>query len=555
LSGPQRKGSDRPRGRAGDAIDVSEERQRPSSISRKFTIGFALMSLVPILLAIYLVGPRAEGTTGFFSGHAAVVILLMLASAVAGFHFIRAELARVFLDILDRATRTASGDLSHRIRQASQDEIGKISETIERITAELEQRSEEAQRSQERMRHGITELARALQSSTDESGLPESLVKGLLDALCARTVCFVGVDEEGGDFVTLAAAGDEADRLRDYRLPLGEGIPGRAARERRPLLLRNTDVAGMGPMGPGLSKAPKSTLAVPLLLGETLHGVLVVYDRREGDEFTQADLMVLENLASLALVALGQSTNQARLEADLDSLLGVFARAVEERDPYARGRSDRMARYCEEMARALKLDGDTVRTLRRAALMHGIGKVTISDAVLHKEGALTDEELEHLRKYPVTGERILRGIPALASVWPMVRHHNERADGSGYPDGLKGDEIPLTTHLLIAAHAFELDDVRPIPSRRDLGPGGARSAAEGRGHEVRSPRRARPERARPVVPAGDGRRVAGRLDDEGYGNGFDLGQGLSLPGPRRAGSGRCGRPILPVVPTPGRLDG
>jgi HD-GYP domain-containing protein (c-di-GMP phosphodiesterase class II) len=130
--------------------------------------------------------------------------------------------------------------------------------------------------------------------------------------------------------------------------------------------------------------------------------------------------------------------------------------AIEARDPYARGHSGRVARYCEEMARALRLDEDTTRTLRRAALVHDIGKLGLPEVLLRKETRFTPEELELVRTHSTAGETLLRSIPALSSLAPLVRHHHERCDGSGYPDGLKGDSIPIPTHVLIVANAYDI---------------------------------------------------------------------------------------------------
>jgi polar amino acid transport system substrate-binding protein len=201
---------------------------------------------------------------------------------------------------------------------------------------------------------------------------------------------------------------------------------------------------------------PESTLAAPLFHGETLHGVLVVHDRKKGGKFTDDDLSVVTNLTSLITAALGQQEAQMRLEDSLDAVLRSFAETIESRDPYSRGHTARVARYCEEMARSLRLDEDTIRLLRRAALLHDIGKVNVPESVLKKDGRFTDEELEHVRTHPTHAEQIVRAVPQLVSLAPMIRHHHERCDGSGYPDGLSGDDLPLTTHILIVANAFDV---------------------------------------------------------------------------------------------------
>ncbi len=435
--------------------DGAETRPDPGrDVPQKISTGFALMALVPIMLALYvfLEGGRNPSV---LLGSSGVMLVCMLASAIAGFYFIKSELARTFLMILDRANRAASEDLNGRLREAGEDEIGRIGDTIERITSSLESSTEEANLSKERMGRGIEKISHALATARDQESLLQMLVESVVESVDANTAYLVGIDEESGDFVTRAAAGERAKEARTQRIPLGEGVPGLAARERRPIIVQDRERAGDTSDSSSGGCTPETTMAAPLLQGESLHGVLIVDDRRSGGKFGEEELAVLSNLTSLAAVALGQWAAQTRLRSDLDSLIAAFSEAVEARDPYARGRSRRVARYCEAMARSLRLDADTIRTVERAALVYGIGKITLPDTLLRKEIALTEDELKHVRGYVTAGERVLSTVPALAAVCPMVRHHNERCDGSGYPDGLKGDEIPLTTHLLIVAHAFD----------------------------------------------------------------------------------------------------
>ncbi|MCA9753543.1 MAG: HD domain-containing protein [Gemmatimonadetes bacterium] len=433
-----------------DGNEAETSRTSPS-FSKMVSTGFALMSVVPILLSVYLMS-RPSGVGG---GVAVVIVGLMIASAIAGFFFIRRELSNVFLGILHSARNSAAGDLEERIRHASEDEIGKISETIRSITRKLEDQSTEAERAKDRLRGGLTRVAQAIQASRNSRGLLEYLVSGALESVDGRVAYVMEVDEEAGDFVTLTAVGEGAESLREKRIPLGEGIPGLAARERRPIQI--DDLASQGIEWEGfLDEVPTSTIAAPLFHGEMLHGVLIVHDRNDAMSFTEDDVAVVSNLTALTSAALGQQATQARLEDALDAALHLFSQTVESRDPYARGHSARVARYCEKMAASLRLDLETTRMLRRAALLHDVGKIVVPEHVLRKEGRFNDEELEHVRTHSAHGEKLVRAVSHLQSLAPMIRHHHERSDGSGYPDGLSGDDIPLTTHILIVANAFDV---------------------------------------------------------------------------------------------------
>lgn len=134
----------------------------------------------------------------------------------------------------------------------------------------------------------------------------------------------------------------------------------------------------------------------------------------------------------------------------------ALAQALEEKDIYLRGHSLRVAEYAAQTARRLRLDDDAIDTIRLGARLHDIGKIGVSEEVLHKPAKLTPEEYRHIMEHPVIGARVLgpllRDRPdALA----IVRSHHERVDGKGLPDGLKGDAIPALVRIVSVADAFD----------------------------------------------------------------------------------------------------
>ncbi|HUF51891.1 MAG TPA: HD domain-containing phosphohydrolase [Longimicrobiales bacterium] len=138
-----------------------------------------------------------------------------------------------------------------------------------------------------------------------------------------------------------------------------------------------------------------------------------------------------------------------------ESVLLALGRTVEERDAYTRGHCERLAELSAELGRRLGLGEQAVSDLRRGGYLHDIGKVIVPDAVLQKKGALTSAEMEVIREHPAAGERICRGLRSLRLVLPIIRHHHERLDGSGYPDGLEGDEIPLGARILQVVDVYD----------------------------------------------------------------------------------------------------
>jgi putative nucleotidyltransferase with HDIG domain len=151
-----------------------------------------------------------------------------------------------------------------------------------------------------------------------------------------------------------------------------------------------------------------------------------------------------------ALTAAEADTRAAYLGA-----IRALAAALDARDPYTAGHSERVSAYSVLIARQLNLPSDQIDIIRLGALLHDIGKIGVDDAILRKPGPLTSEEYEQIKRHPGLGARILRQVPFLQPHLPIVELHHERPDGKGYPFGLRGDEIPLPARIVHVADAFD----------------------------------------------------------------------------------------------------
>jgi diguanylate cyclase (GGDEF)-like protein/putative nucleotidyltransferase with HDIG domain len=165
-----------------------------------------------------------------------------------------------------------------------------------------------------------------------------------------------------------------------------------------------------------------------------------------------------------------------------ESIAGL-AEALLERDRYTGEHSERVAELSAQVARSLGLDAREVERVRAAALLHDIGKVGIPDDILHKGAKLSEQEWQTMRGHPMIGERIVRSLPGLGPVARIVRHEHERWDGSGYPDGLKGDEIPIGARIVFACDAYHaMISDRPYRPAKSHGEA-IRELAEGAGSQ------------------------------------------------------------------------
>jgi HD-GYP domain-containing protein (c-di-GMP phosphodiesterase class II) len=148
----------------------------------------------------------------------------------------------------------------------------------------------------------------------------------------------------------------------------------------------------------------------------------------------------------------------------------MLAAAIDEKDPYTRGHSGRVARYSLIMGETLGLNAEELDRLRIAALLHDVGKIGVDDRVLKKAGKLTDEEFDLMKQHPSKGANIMRPVAQLKDMLPGIELHHEQMDGGGYPYGLRGEEIPLMARIISVADTFDaITTNRPYQSAMDLG--------------------------------------------------------------------------------------
>jgi len=133
----------------------------------------------------------------------------------------------------------------------------------------------------------------------------------------------------------------------------------------------------------------------------------------------------------------------------------ALAAAIDEKDPYTRGHSERVNRYAVAIAKHMGLSKQEMTNVTVAALLHDIGKIGIEDAILRKPDALTDREFEVMKRHPEKGSHIMGTIPQMKEIIPGIRNHHERWSGGGYPDDLKGEEIPLVARIVQVADTFD----------------------------------------------------------------------------------------------------
>ena len=162
-----------------------------------------------------------------------------------------------------------------------------------------------------------------------------------------------------------------------------------------------------------------------------------------------------------------------RLNEELDhseNIILTLAVAMEARDPYTKGHSTRVSKLSVDFVSFLGLPETDRKEMKKAGILHDIGKICLSESLLRKPGPLTREEVEMIKTHSVLGEELCRPLVSMRKILPSIRHHHERWDGMGFPDGLGGDEIPLMARILAIVDSFDaMVSVRPYRDRRSVG--------------------------------------------------------------------------------------
>lgn len=350
----------------------------------------------------------------------------------------------------ERSWETRVGELERALsaaRDTNRDLGREMGSLQERLEAERE-RAERTQERADRLRELVKDIHRALFSGN----VYELILRACLTMTGATRGIYVTWREGSGTPDVRAAVdvdGYPDSPASDFLIALcrralddqetivcnaPEGIEGIPAPERRSEHFRNCALA-------------------PVLLQKSFDGIVLVADKLLGD-FGEEDLDALLSIGGQASVALENSRLQQELQNAYLATITVLADAVEVKDPYTHGHCELACLHALLTADRLGLSEEERGLVCYAALLHDVGKIGVSDGILNKPGALLPEERELVRAHARVGHDLLISVPALEAVAKAVLHHHEWYDGSGYPEGLKGEEIPMASRVIAVVDAY-----------------------------------------------------------------------------------------------------
>lgn len=202
-------------------------------------------------------------------------------------------------------------------------------------------------------------------------------------------------------------------------------------------------------------KTVLNLIAAPVMAAEEVIGVLVAVNDNEMRTFVGSDLVWVKSICS----EIGAAIEKIRLYKNVHKLflssIEVLAAAIDGKDPYTHGHSRRVTMYSMVIGKEMKLDNQTLEEIRLSALLHDIGKIAIPESILMKPTRLTDSEWNTLKQHPQKGVNMLEPVEEFAPLFGGIKHHHEHYNGKGYPDGLKGENIPLIARIISVADSYD----------------------------------------------------------------------------------------------------
>ncbi len=301
----------------------------------------------------------------------------------------------------------------------------------------------------------LFEISQSITSTLVLDEVLDSIVNFSMEMMHALR-CELRLTNQTGEYLEIRASrGLSKSFLSSTPIRVGEGIIGSVVETKRPISV--VDVR-KDPRTRHMSLAKRERLAgllaVPILQRNAPIGAITVYTSKPRD-FTQNEIDLLSTFASQASVAIENARLYAKMKDQYLSMVAALAAAIETKDAYTHGHSKNVMEYAVKIAREFELGADEIETIRYAGLLHDIGKIGIKDVILTKQEALTPEERQELRNHPKYGAFIMEQVDFLKDIAPLTLYHHERYDGTGYPLGLRADDIPLGARILAVADTYD----------------------------------------------------------------------------------------------------
>jgi HD-GYP domain-containing protein (c-di-GMP phosphodiesterase class II) len=303
----------------------------------------------------------------------------------------------------------------------------------------------------------LSQLSQILNSTLNYKEIRRRAMEATTRLMKAEAGSLLLVDEEKGQLHFEVVSGDKEEDIKTISLNFGEGIAGWVAQNGKPLIVNSPekDRRFFKGVDEKTEFKTKNIICVPVKIKEKIIGVLEAVNKQGGGRFDEEDLSLFTSLADQAAIALDNSRLYRELEEMFFQTADSLADAIEQRDPYTGGHTQRVTLYSQAIGKYLQLKPSERKWLKITSVLHDIGKIGIEDHILKKPERLNPQEFEMIKRHSEIGAKIVEHIRQLKEIIPGVKYHHEQVNGKGYPDGLMGKDIPVLAKIVAVADTYD----------------------------------------------------------------------------------------------------
>jgi len=303
----------------------------------------------------------------------------------------------------------------------------------------------------------LSHLSQILNSTLDHKEIRRRAMEAATQLMKAEVGSLLLVDEEERQLYFEVALGDREKEIKTISLNFGEGIAGWVAQHGKPLIVNapGKDRRFFKGVDERTEFKTRNIICVPVKVKKKIIGVLEAINKKGKRGFDKEDLSLLTSLADQVAIALDNSRLYQELEEMFFQTADSLADAIEQRDPYTGGHTQRVTLYSQAIAKYLQLKPLERKWLKITSVLHDIGKIGIEDHILKKPTRLSPKEFDLIKHHSDIGAKIIGHIRQLKEIVPGVKYHHEQINGKGYPDGLRGKDIPILAKIVAVADTYD----------------------------------------------------------------------------------------------------
>jgi len=426
-----------------------------ASLVRKFSVFFALMSFLPfIILSVLFFILTSKGEIRIKPDLFFWMVFLIGIFALIGFISMRRSFTSL-MKVSETAKDVLKGNFSKRIalKTEGDNEVAQLARSFNEIVQQLESNIKQLENSRRKVQDVLFKIASGVSSTDNIAAFMELILTTTVDALDGNNGLLATLDENKNELVVKSSCGPGVGYLKEKSISLDDEVIGWVVKQKKPLLIPRLHKVSTSDESAKAFEPP--LICAPLVFQNKVLGSISISGKKHEDNFKEDELVILSNIASQIALAMENARLKAVNQKAYFDTITALAMAVEARDVYSRGHSDRVYQYVTKIARKLNLSEEQIKTVQEAAQLHDVGKIGIADEILKKIDVLNEVERHIMEQHPIIGEGIILPLHSFAHLKDPIRHHHEWLNGQGYPDHLKGNQISLEAQILAVADCFD----------------------------------------------------------------------------------------------------